>query len=281
MRSLLPLNLFVLLAACTPSGEVVESGAAVNPEAPFIWEKKVFPKTLQISSSFNEDETEAIKEMSLAWSDSVNNTKKFFNVDSTTTNSYDVDSPDGILGIYKAFTWPSDVSKSALAITQLYGRRHNTGEANEYVGIEHADILVNYASSFEFDSTDDGQYDGYDLRTIVLHEMGHFLGLGHVPKYYYRPDEDEDLTEEEYKASSVMYPSISSREVKRLPRPKDIDALEEKYLISSAVAMASPYKPKANVPGENVKIVIELRSDGECLHKENGALVRRHQIKIK
>jgi len=107
------------------------------------------------------------------------------------------------------------------------------------------------------------------------------LGLGHVQKYYYRPDEDEQLTIEEYKASSVMYPSISSREVKRIPQPKDIDVLEEKYLVSPAVAMASPFKPKANVPGENVKIVIELRADGECLHKENGALVRRHQIKIK
>jgi hypothetical protein len=282
MRSLLPLNLLILLVSCTPSGQVVESGAAINQEAPYIWESKVFPKTLRISTSFNEDEVEAIKEMGSAWSDSINNTKTFLNVDSTTSNIFDADSPDRVLGIYKSLTWPDDPElKSALAITQLYGRRHNIGDPDEYVGIEHADILVNYASGFEFDATDDGQYDGYDLKTVVLHEMGHFLGLQHIPVYYDRPDEDENLTLNQYKATSVMYPSISGTEVKRSPKPKDIDQLTSKYSISSAVAMAARFKPKANDPGENVKIVIELRANGECLHKENGALVRRHQIKIK
>jgi hypothetical protein len=44
---------------------------------------------------------------------------------------------------------------------------------------------------------------------------------------------------------------------------------------------ANRYQPANSDPGKNVKIVIELKASGECLHKEDGAVVRRHQIKLK
>ena len=116
--------------------------------------------------------------------------------------------------------------------------------------------------------------------------MGHFLGLQHIPTFYDRPDSESHLGRDAYKATSVMYPSVSSSEEKRIPQSKDINALVNKYSIggggASAITAANArFVPKNSDPGKNVKIVIELRKDGECLHKENGVVYRRHQVKLK
>ena len=291
MRSLLIPFLISLLTGCTPSAEVISgsssSGKAINQEAPFIWGNKAFPKTIHISSSFSAAEVTSMREMATAWKTAVAGQKTFFAIGTSGNNNYNINDTDGILGIYKATTWPADVSDDALAITQLFGRRYNLGDASEYVSIVEADILVNYkpgAYGFKFDTVDDGP--DYDLRTIVLHEMGHFLGLQHIPTYDYRPDSENLLGREAYKATSVMYPSVSSIEQKRIPQTKDISALVNKYNISSGstpamATSAARYEPRNNDPGKNVKIVIELRASGECLHKENGAVIRRHQLNLK
>ena len=291
MRSLLIPFLISLLTGCTPSAEVTSgsssSGKAINQEAPFIWGNKTFPKTIHISSSFSAAEVTSMREMATAWKTAVAGQKTFFAIGTSGNNNYNINDTDGILGIYKATTWPADVSDDALAITQLFGRRYNVGDASEYVSIVEADILVNYKPGvygFKFDTVDDGP--DYDLRTIVLHEMGHFLGLQHIPTYDYRPDSENLLGREAYKATSVMYPSVSSIEQKRIPQTKDISALVNKYNISSGstpamAASAAQYQPRNNDPGKNVKIVIELRASGECLHKENGAVIRRHQLNLK
>jgi hypothetical protein len=82
-----------------------------------------------------------------------------------------------------------------------------------------------------------------------------------------------------------MYPSIKPTDVKRIPQLRDINELINKYALSasagSALAAADPYRPKANDSGKNVKVVIELMASGECIHKENGAVIQRHQIKLK
>jgi hypothetical protein len=291
MRSLLIPFTLSLLVSCTPSADVTSgsssSGKAINQEAPFIWGDKTFPKTIHISSSFSAAEVTNMTEMATAWKTAVANQKTFFAIGAPGNNNYNINNTDGILGIYKATTWPADVSEEALAITQLFGRRYNVGDASEYVSIVEADILINYKPglyAFAFDTVDEGS--GYDLRTIVLHEMGHFLGLQHVPSYDYRPDNERNLTRSAYKETSVMYPSVSSIENKRIPQIKDISALVNKYSITSGsapamVASDALYRPQNNDPGKNVKIVIELRASGECLHKENGAVIRRHQLNFK
>src|SRR5690606_30345981 len=83
---------------------------------------------------------------------------------------------DGTFGIYKTTNWPTSLPASALAVTQLFGRRYNIGSSSEFVSIEHADVLINF-HLYPFDATNSGF--GYDLRTVVLHELGHFLGLTH------------------------------------------------------------------------------------------------------
>lgn len=290
MRPLLILSTMLILGACTPSAEVTSGGSTngknINAEAPFVWKNKTFPKTVSISSAFDTDEVTAITQMSTAWKTSVN--KQFFEYGARISNLHNLEEPDGVMGIYKTTDWPGDVDDSALAITQLFGRRYNIGDSDEYVAIEHADILINYKPgpyAFDFDVLDNDIDEGFDLRTVILHEMGHFLGLNHIPAYYDRPDAENDLSREQYKATSVMYPSISSIEEKRIPQQKDKNELINKYNISGTSGVAGiagneRFRPKGSDPGKNVKIVLELRTDGECVHKENGAIFKRHSIKI-
>jgi len=289
MRSLLAFITLSILVACNPSPEVSKgssSNKSINQEAPFIWGNKTFPKSVHISSTFSNAELVNITNMGTAWKTAVSDKKNFFSF-TTGNNNYNINSTDDIMGIYKVTDWPEEITDDALAITQLFGLRYNVGDVDEYVKIVEADILVNYKPGiygFTFDTADSG--DGFDLRTVILHEMGHFIGLQHIPDYDHVPNEESDLTREEYKATSVMYPSISSLEAKRVPMTKDINALVSKYnismsLLASSIVTYDRYQPKNNDPGKNIKILIELMPNGECLHKENGAVIRRHHVKLK
>jgi hypothetical protein len=293
MKSSWPL-LALLIAGCTPSTEVVEgssSTAAINAEAPYLWGNKSFPKSIGLSNAFSSDEKISITQMGEAWTTSVSATNAFFSFSNLTNNSYNLERNDGVLGVYKVYDWNESLTPNdqvaPIAITQLFGRRYNTGTANEYVSIEHADILVNY-DDFLFSSEQDSLNKDpieYDLRTVILHEMGHFLGLSHIPVYSLRPSSESIMSRTNYKASSVMYPSIDFTEIKRVPQTKDTTVLSSKYSISglaaSAIAVESPYKPNASDLGKNVKVVIELMPNGVCHHKMDGVSIGHHSIKLK
>ena len=90
-----------------------------------------------------------------------------------------LDYNDNIFGIYKHENWFPDVSRSALAITQFFGKRINPDTENEYLELIHADIIVNYSGEFTF-STNGNASSTYDLQSVILHELGHFIGLGHA-----------------------------------------------------------------------------------------------------
>jgi hypothetical protein len=274
------LSLIFLFAVVSCMGTKVEENVTngnINALAPYLWSDKSFPKTIQISNDFLGPEVTNIEAMSTAWHDTVGNTNFFgFGLRATevSNNINNMDTfYDNVMGIYKTTSWPDGLPTSALAVTQIFGRRYNTGSSYEFVNIEHADILVNY-EIFNFDTADTGS--GYDLRTVILHEMGHFLGLQHntaVPR-----------------AQSVMYPSISSSESKRAPLQADINDMAGKYAIAmgggagGAIAAMSATKDHVideTKPHEAVRILIELHADGECVHKINGAPVGRHHVDLK
>ena len=227
--------------------------------------------------------------MASAWDGAVDNAKNFFifgqDVLDKSNNVVADELYDSEMGVYKTTSWPDDIPDSALAVTQIFGRRHNLGSPDEYVAIEHADILLNYDSQkgYDFDSVDDIDYTGYDLQTVVLHEMGHFLGLGHIPTFTKRDSAYSKMTLSQYKASSVMYPSISSIEERRTPQTRDRNDLYYKYISNGAVgglaltAGVRRYEPKD--AGLESRIVLELHADGTCVHKENGAVLKRHSLK--
>ena len=289
MNQLLVLLTLLIVSSCNSSPEVTSglstgttSGQAIDASAPYLW-SSTFPRKVSLSSTFRTDEIADITTSSLAWDQSVSNLKNFFQYNSPVTSTYNVTAPDSVMGIYKAFTWPKDIDSNALAITQIFGRRYNVGDVDEYVKIEHADILINYRDH-SFYTIGDSNAGDYDLKTVVLHEMGHFLGLQHIANYWNRPDSELVLSEKSYKASSVMYPSISGGEEKRIPQSKDVNELVDKYNIGGfggiTPTASKRYRPKNEDPGSNIRILIELKTSGECVHKEDGAVIQRHQVKL-
>lgn len=275
MKHVLFLAPILILMSCTPTKTVEPSTTSgnINVYAPYMWASNAFPRNLKISNDFTATEVAQIQAMSTQWESSTENKKNFFNNTELTPEvssaNLNLDSlgDDNVNGIYKITEWPMSLSGGALAVTQLFGRRFNVGEANEYVRIEHADILIN-ENDYSF-RTDDVVANNYDFRTVVLHEMGHFLGLSH------------NLSS----SSAVMYPSISTNSSKRIPHNLDIADLADRYNItlssgaSSAITASKPlYKPAPNDPGQMVKIMIELRADGECVHTENGHELYRHSF---
>lgn len=273
MKTLLFVPLLISLVACNATTTEITSGGVASADAPHIWGNKTFPKTVYISEDFTPAEVANITDMSAAW-DNAFTSVSFLSHPSTTVADKSIivtssDSlRDSVMAIYKTTKWPSDLP-NALAVTQIFGTRYNAGESDEYLSISHADILVNYHKNL-FRTDDTLTYNYYDLQTVVLHEMGHFIGLGHRAK-------TSDRTK------SVMFPSIFDYENKRMPKAIDITEVTDKYGFGHGAlpAIAAPKKEyKARNTGTDVKVLLELYPNGECLHRENGVVIKRHQADL-
>ena len=262
MKRVLLLLTLLVLSSCEPPTQATikaSSSAASSKLAPSKWPSGSFPLSVKISTAFDTDETLAIEDMADAWNNSVNYQVTFMNKGGSTApksnnlNSY----VDSLIGIYKLGfnSWPDSLPATALAVTQIYGTRKNVGRSSEYIRIDHADILMNYDY---FDFTTDGSW-GYDMQTIVLHEMGHLLGLYH----------DESSTSE-----SVMFPTITRSVENRYPLDRDITNLRNKYGISGATASnafrmpAGSQEPEPSADNdEKVIIQFEIMADGREITK--------------
>lgn len=280
MRSLFSL-LFIIFALIGCNAKKAEtSSGSISADAPFIWETS-FPKDILVSTAFTTpDEQTKVIEMTTAWETALNG-YNFFTMagadsERTTTITSTSQLRDGILGIYKAGDgdWPYPEFPDALAITQIFAIRYNRGASNEYVAIQEADIIMNF-DNFAFD--DPMSFD-YDFRTVLLHELGHFLGLQHKPRTFNRDN-------------TVMYPSIFSYESKQAPLLVDRQDMAAKYSITlpltaggggSAIAgRTRRFTRSPGDEGEMTKIVLELKASGECVHYADGAVIKRHQAKLK
>lgn len=271
MRTTLFIFALTFLASCNQSETGSVSRGNINSEAPYLWTSS-FPKQLRISSAFDvrPADVTSIQAVGNAWSTAVENKKTFFTYSTgATEKTIGLGSTsalnDGVLGVYKATTWPYPDYPDALAVTQIFAYRYNVGTSSEYVDIQEADIIMNY-QNFSFDDPSIS-YD-YDLRTVMLHEMGHFLGLSHKSKYSDRN-------------ASVMFPSIYNHEIKQNPKLVDVGDIASKYGVTlsgsgSAAIAGNAQKYEPNGPGTAVKIILELRANGDCVHYEDGAETLRH-----
>jgi hypothetical protein len=179
---------------------------------------------------------------------------------------------DGEQGIYKSPNWFTDVDSRALAVTQYRGIRRNIGTSSEYVELTHADIILNYRD-YNF-TTDANSGAAYDFHTVIVHELGHFIGLGHTSSG----------------ADSVMSSTLSIFDSDRSPSALDQQNLATNYgtaaltagasrVIASAISSGPVEKvlpPSAIEDSEGVHGLIELRVDGSCHHYENGELIESH-----
>jgi hypothetical protein len=221
------------------------------------WAESYFPLNLKLDSNIlnyynaTNESSHGPKVMATRW-DNVLPGKNLFIYDfpdTTTSEQIDVeDYDDGELGIYGIENWFSSVSSDALAITQYFAVRRNAGTSNEYLEIIHADILVN----LDFPFSDGGEQNRYDLSSVILHELGHFLGLGHNFG----------------KENSVMDPYIHLGEIKRALYTVDIQSLKENYPnINESNHLSITTSGQRPTDGEEiVRGIIEQRTDGNCVH---------------
>jgi len=274
-----------LLVSCGEEETVKVSQGANSPFnynpglIPMRWDSGSLPLDVKVSTDFtadfvagdlDSDGLNPIEQMQKKWEDA-HSAVKYFTLPANTTDnkdSTDLDSyRDSEFGIYKSTNWFDSISSSALAITQFYAVRRNAGFSDEYYQMIHVDIIMNYKDyAFSLDNTSNTEYD---LPTVILHELGHLLGLDH---------------QSNFSIDAVMQPYLSVWESKRELYDNDKTRLADNYpssalsvrgnLAQSAIPSASR-KVNEN-EGELVRGVIELRADGQCVHFINDKVVHAH-----
>jgi hypothetical protein len=228
-----------------------------------------------VNADLDSDNLNPIEQMFKQWN-SASDSITFFKVNAQTTSNKDygnLDSyrNDGELGIYRSDSWIPGVSNQALAVTQYVGFRRNVGSASEYVELTHADVIINF-KDYSF-STDKDSSTTYDLHSVVLHELGHFIGLSHVSSFA---------------TASVMQPYLGIFDSQREITSYDSTRVQSLYgvsslqpsgiVVSAATVPTKKVLPKGARVSSNGEVtgLIELRADGSCRHYENGKLVHKH-----
>lgn len=174
------------------------------------------------------------------------------------TNSFN----DSEIGIYKSTSWFTNVSSSALAITQFYGTVEESAGLGRHINLSHADIIVNYRDyGGDFTMVNNLAYD-YDLPTVILHEMGHLLGLCH-----------------EVSRPSVMAPYYLVPQ--RTLKAYDADIIKDIYVDGVISGLSTNSNALTAPVGSEVRGVIELHANGKCIHKVDGKITYEHQVSLK
>lgn len=279
LNSLLILGLFTLfLAACQEEEKTQTLIPAPSnyPQAssslPLKWPlSSLSPNQLDLKISDgiaaleNKDFTltglQAVEEMMGLWNQALS-TLDFFHLPASTTTDKNYSSLDSFkddeMGIYKSTNWYDEIGSGALAVTQYFAYKRGT-----YLEMVHADIIINF-KDFTY-SLDDLIIGAYDFKTVVLHEMGHFIGLPHNRAF----------------GSSIMYPYLATNESHRQVDNYDVNSLSALYqssalTSSSALAFSATEQQSNDDNQEVVRGLIEMRADGSCRHYQNGQFIFAH-----
>ena len=267
-----------LLFGCKPKAvENVTQGAnapldLVN-EIPIKWSDSKLPLTINISTDFVFNPSDdvgglnPVEQMQKQWDDAVSG-KVLFNYPAPRVASKGLNPltsyRDSILGVYMSDDWFSNVSSSALAITQFYAFKQSAAWG-DYYELTHADIIVNNRD-FDF-SYNASSSANYDLPSVLLHEFGHLLGLGH---------------QFDYTVAAVMQPYMSIWQSNRSIFSNDSQRIQDNYssskpaLTASGLVLGSSVKRSTIPDGTEYHGVIELYASGECRHYKNGKLIKSH-----
>lgn len=262
----------LLLFSCEEETQPEQSFGEV-PSGRLLWHPDQFPTGSKIQLSLSEEfETEVIgaesdlsdivSNISQQWDDSVSKVDFFTaapnmvsNLDYSNLESYWDPSHQTKIGIYVHYDWFTEIPSQAVAITQFYAVL-DTFQGKPYYRLLHADIIFNARNhSFSMIASDTHRYH---FPTVLMHEMGHLLGLDH---------------NFDYSSGSVMIPSFSSMYYQHQLSDVDQKKIKKKYgFFNTAGANAIRFSRNNNfsLRGKKIKRFISyLYSDGTCDHKEH------------
>lgn len=215
------------------------------------------------NSSLDANGYNPLEQMAQNWNQAISGIQFFqlpFPTASTTGYANFNNFNDSEMGIYKSHTWYGQAPSSALAVTQYYGFSRTDATLGNYIELQHADIIVNYRDFGNDFTINPNDYSKYDLPTVLLHEMGHFLGMCHDSGH-----------------SSVMRPyyAFSARTLTSF----DITKITDLY-VNNKNTLGSSTSGNLTLPeGTPVNGRVELHSSGKCQHFVNGKLTFEHWVK--
>lgn len=269
MRILLVLMIFSLLAGCLStsgggssraSGQSLGAGSAgngndgaiENSEIPAFWNVSSFPLAVFVSEDFSDSEFSMMEAASEGWEREHGTGLNFFNFQGTRATHRNENALENYLDsrIEVHNSYEDIMNPGTLAITIYQGFR-----SGGKVRIDRADIIFN---EFDFDFSTDGSGGTFDMASVIVHEMGHLLGLGHVTSTN----------------ASVMAPSINPTQNKRFLFPKDRSLINENYPGGSnaitaplSIGALAAHSATSGGEGREVIVMIEMKANGDCTHK--------------
>lgn len=191
---------FIVLASCGRKLEPEEGCNFVqNSQLQRVSWKGQFPIEIYIHESVPEAYFAAIKGAMAQWEYKLN--RPVFKLVGVTGGDNDGGQKDGRSVIYYMNNWELDQAREQ-ARTTIY-----------WVGdvINEADMRLN-ASNFSFFSGDMPESNKVDMESLIVHELGHVLGLQH-----------NDVV------PSVMATTLASATFRRSPKPADVASLQCEY----------------------------------------------------
>ncbi len=213
----------------------------------FYWNQANLPIRLTTSHELDPSYRKVINDMARKWEaaaglDLIKTGKLKKNVEYSKLESYLTENDD--FGIYVAFKPVEGISSRSLAVTQVIVKEVSRTKDTINYEIQHGDIVFN---KYDFDFSIHHAANTFDFGSVILHELGHLIGL-----LEHRDTKD-----------SVMYPTITEEEVVNELFKSDMDYIRSLYSGHSRTnkhySIDESYIPS---DGELFRIVIEHKVDG-------------------